>query len=188
MEEPSIKKDSSNQPDSHQDSKKLKQEKPIEKQGGSQNSKKNSVSGNAIEKRNPVDSQMPKIVKEEDIQIIEKVDEPVRMQAPTQEVKELTISERCTHAKASVVACLLERFQEHVGIYTKREMEQDLCFQFLQLLLKAKTPDDFMISWQCQDPDSRISLSMDQFRDLKGEALYWYDISKIFYEDDIWNY
>ena len=43
-------------------------------------------------------------------------------------------------------------------------------------------------AWQCQDPDSRISLSMDQFRDLKGEALYWYDISKIFYEDDIWNY
>lgn len=116
------------------------------------------------------------------------LEEPIRLEMQKEEVKEPSVSERCMHAKATVVSCLLERFQEHLGIYTKREMEQETCFQFLQLLLKAKNPEDFTTSWKCQEPDSRISLSMEQFLDLKGEALYWYDISNLFYKGDLWNY
>lgn len=115
-------------------------------------------------------------------------DEPVRLKTHAEEEKEISISERCMHTKAAVVSCLLERFHEHIGIYTKREMEQETCFQFLQLLLKAKNPEDFTSSWKCQEPDSRIALSMDQFLDLKGEALYWYDISNLFYKGDLWNF
>lgn len=116
------------------------------------------------------------------------LDEPVRLELRAEKEKELTISERCMRTKAAVVACLLERFREHIGIYTKREMEQETCFQFLQLLMKAKNPEDFTSSWKCQEPDSRIALSMDQFLDLKGEALYWYDISNLFYKGDLWNF
>lgn len=115
-------------------------------------------------------------------------DKPVRLKTHAEEEKEISISERCMHAKASVVSCLLERFCEHIGIYTKREMEQETCFQFLQLLLKAKSPEDFTSSWKCQEPDSRIVLSMEQFLDLKGEAFYWYDISNLFYKGDLWNF
>lgn len=114
--------------------------------------------------------------------------EPVRLELHTKIEKEISISEKCMRTKAAVVSCLLERFREHLGIYTKREMEQETCFQFLQLLLKAKNPEDFTSSWKCQEPDSRISLSMDQFLDLKGEALYWYDISNLFYKGDLWNF
>lgn len=116
------------------------------------------------------------------------LDKPVRLKTHAEEEKEISISERCMHAKASVVSCLLERFREHIGIYTKREMEQETCFQFLQLLLKAKSPEDFTSSWKCQEPDSRIVLSMEQFLDLKGEAFYWYDISNLFYKGDLWNF
>ena len=115
-------------------------------------------------------------------------EEPVRIESHIEEEKEISISERCMRTKATVVSCLFERFQEHLKIYTKREMEQETCFQFLQLLLKAKSPEDFTISWKCQEPDSGISLSMEQFLDLKGEALYWYDISNLFYKGDLWNY
>lgn len=116
------------------------------------------------------------------------LDKPVRLESHEEEEKEVSISERCMHTKAAVVSCLLERFREHIGIYTKREMEQETCFQFLQLLLKAKNPEDFTSSWKCQEPDSRIALSMEQFLDLKGEALYWYDISNLFYKGDLWNF
>lgn len=116
------------------------------------------------------------------------LDKPVRLESHAEEEKEVSISERCMHTKAAVVSCLLERFREHIGIYTKREMEQETCFQFLQLLLKAKNPEDFTSSWKCQEPDSRIALSMEQFLDLKGEALYWYDISNLFYKGDLWNF
>lgn len=116
------------------------------------------------------------------------LDELVRLESHAEEEKEVSISERCMRTKAAVVSCLLERFREHIGIYTKREMEQETCFQFLQLLLKAKNPEDFTSSWKCQEPDSRIALSMEQFLDLKGEALYWYDISNLFYKGDLWNF
>ena len=125
---------------------------------------------------------------EENLSDKTELDKPVRLEFHAEEEKEVSISERCMHTKAAVVSCLLERFREHIGIYTKREMEQETCFQFLQLLLKAKNPEDFTSSWKCQEPDSRIALSMEQFLDLKGEALYWYDISNLFYKGDLWNF
>lgn len=125
---------------------------------------------------------------EENLSDKTELDKPVRLESHAEEEKEVSISERCMHTKAAVVSCLLERFREHIGIYTKREMEQETCFQFLQLLLKAKNPEDFTSSWKCQEPDSRIALSMEQFLDLKGEALYWYDISNLFYKGDLWNF
>lgn len=125
---------------------------------------------------------------EENLSDKTELDKPVRLEFHAEEEKEVSISERCMHTKAAVVSCLLERFREHIGMYTKREMEQETCFQFLQLLLKAKNPEDFTSSWKCQEPDSRIALSMEQFLDLKGEALYWYDISNLFYKGDLWNF
>lgn len=113
---------------------------------------------------------------------------PVRLEKDTEEKVEISIAEKCMQAKATVVACLLERFQEHVAVYTKRKMERETCFHFLELLLKAKNLDDFTFSWKCQEPESNISLSLNYFLDLKKEALYWFDVSKIFYDGDLWNY
>lgn len=94
----------------------------------------------------------------------------------------------CDRAKGRVVYCLMERFKEHLSVAITRQLEIDQCYNFLLLLLKSDTPESFSDSWKCEEPEIQVKLSNDLFIDLKSEAIYYYKLSRFFYEDDLWNY
>ena len=108
---------------------------------------------------------------------------------PKKEIKDtLNVSAECNRAKGRVVYCLMERFKEHLSVAITRQLETDQCYNFLLLLLKSDTPESFTDSWKCEEPEIQVKLSNDLFIDLKGEAIYYYKLSKFFYEDDLWDY
>lgn len=101
---------------------------------------------------------------------------------------EIDIPAKCEHAKGKVILWILERFKEHVSIAITRDLEHDQCYNFLLLLLKADTAESFSDSWRCEEPNIQVKLSNDKFVELKSEAIYYYKLSKCFYEEDLWNY
>ena len=102
--------------------------------------------------------------------------------------EEVDILAKCERAKGKVILYILERFKEHVSVAITRDLEHDQCYNFLLLLLKSDTAESFSDSWRCEEPNIQVKLSGDRFMELKAEAIYYYKLSKYFYEEDLWNY
>lgn len=91
-------------------------------------------------------------------------------------------------AKARLVLVMRNRFEEHVKFRLKVDLSVQQLYDFSVLMLKTTKPEEFLESWNANEPSANIKFSTDDYALLRGEADYYSKICAFLYEEDLWTY